>query len=167
MEIPAQSTTLFYLGKKSWRKTCVQIKFCINLSICEMCYFCVILTLVKVQSQAETSHPWYFHCFKKLSYHWVKVARRNAATQIARAKISWSDVKHICSSQCEIIAENSELELHNSMDLTEKESCRCLNMLQASITTTKFFKSLCCEWVDCHVCLWFATTAFAIGSTDS
>lgn len=33
-------------------------------------------------------------------------------------------MKHICSAQCEIIAENSELELYNSMDLTEKESCK-------------------------------------------
>lgn len=31
-------------------------------------------------------------------------------------------MKHICSAQCEIIEENSELELDNSMDLTEMES---------------------------------------------
>lgn len=33
-------------------------------------------------------------------------------------------MEHICSAQCDIIAENSELELYNSMDLTEKKSCK-------------------------------------------
>lgn len=52
------STHNTFIWERNLEEKPVQhIKFCINLSICEICYCCVILTLVKVQSQAETSFP--------------------------------------------------------------------------------------------------------------
>lgn len=51
----AQPTTILSEKGNPEEKLVEHIRFSINLSICEMQYYSVILTLVKVQSQAETS----------------------------------------------------------------------------------------------------------------
>lgn len=75
-----------------------QIRFCINLSVYEIYYYHMILTLVKVQSQAVFLVTEYFNCFNKLSYHWYKVEERNAATQQGQNPMELCETHLLCSA---------------------------------------------------------------------